>query len=209
MFLPLAAPAQQPSRAELAKIAQQPEGLREAARLAGHYVAIDLNPDDKPRSFISQEAKTYNNLSELAKDSTAIVIAIPLDQASRLSQNGTTILTEYRLRIEQDFKSHFKPGETVSLGIPGGKIEFPNGTSAEIVTPNFPRMLIGNRYVIFVGPREVSFRPTGGSQGIFEFLKDGRTVKPFKSGFEQNSLSILATENQTKFLQNVQSAAHD
>lgn len=204
LSLPVA--GQQMSRDALDEIARKPNGLREAARLSGHYILIDISTDDHPRSFVSYVATTYNDLATMAKDSEAVIVGTAMDHSVRLSAGGTSIITEYHIRAEQDFKANFMPGDVVLVAIPGGKVDFPEGTSAEIRTPNFPRMNDGSRYVLFLGPKNSSYRTTGGSQGIFELPGDGSGVKPFKTGFDPSSIAARKGEKQQDFLADVKAA---
>jgi hypothetical protein len=144
-------------------------GLREAARLKGHYVA-SVNT--------SQWLKF--DLESLTEKSAAIVIGKPTASASELNAEGDLINTEYRVTVEQPLKGDLSAGDVISVSVTGGVVVFEDGTSAEIQTPDFERMKTGKTYVLFLGRQnnaENVFVLTGGPQGLFSLPEDGSGIK--------------------------------
>src|SRR5687767_6795256 len=132
-------------------------GYREAAKLKGRYVGVkdpswDLNFD----------------LETLTKTSAAVVIAVPQRGIGQLSSNGSEITTNYNVRVDRVIKGSFALNSIIEVSLPGGTVDFEDGTSAEIQTPGFDRMRNGKKYLLFLyANRNGSdvFLLTGGSQG--------------------------------------------
>jgi hypothetical protein len=86
-------------------------GLREAARIRGHYVA-------------NTTTSTWGkyDLESLTAHSGDIVVGKPIDNtSSHLSSDGQTITTWYRIKIVQTMKGKLQPGETLTVSLPGCK----------------------------------------------------------------------------------------
>jgi len=143
-------------------------GYREAAKLRGRYVGIkdaswDLN----------------FNLETLTKTSTAIVIGLPQRGVGQLSSNGSEITTNYNVIIEKVIKGRLPLNSIIEVSLPGGKVDFDDGTSAEIQTPGFKRMRIGKKYLLFLYANRNDtdvFPLTGGSQGLYEITAGGKVI---------------------------------
>ena len=145
-------------------------GLREAARIRGHYVGI------RTTSY-----SLKYDLESLAAHSGIIIIGRPIDNTAHLSADGQMITTWYRVKIQQAMKGKLQSDETVTVSLPGGKFVFEDGSSAEIKTPDLERMLNGQTYILFLNPMlraEGAFGLVGGSQGLFEIDSKTRRVKP-------------------------------
>ena len=145
-------------------------GLREAARIRGHYVGI------RTTSYFLKY-----DLESLAAHSGNIIIGNPIDNTAHLSANGQLITTWYRIKILRSMKGKFQPDETVTISLPGGKLVFEDGTSAEIKTPDLDAMQNDQKYVLFLSPMlavDGTFTLIGGSQGLFEIDSKTRRVKP-------------------------------
>jgi hypothetical protein len=145
-------------------------GLREAARIRGHYVGTM-----KASHFLKYD------LESLAAHSGNIIIGSPIDSTAHLSADGQLIMTWYRMKILQPMKGKLLSGETVSVSLPGGKLIFEDGTSAEIKTPDLEGMQNDQKYVLFLSPKlavDGTFTLTGGSQGLFELDNKTRRIKP-------------------------------
>jgi hypothetical protein len=144
-------------------------GLREAARIQGDYVAT-----------LNTSSWVKHDVQSLAKGSMAVVIGSALENVCNLSPDGRQITTDYKVRVEEVLKGNVQLGDVISVSLPGGRVLFEDGTSAEIVTPTFIKMENGKGYILFLSDRgsvTESFSVTGGSQGLFEILGDG-SVKP-------------------------------
>ena len=145
-------------------------GLREVARIRGHYVGI------RTTSY-----SLKYDLESLAAHSGNIIIGSPIDDTAHLSADGQMITTWYRIRIVQAMKGKFQPGETITISLPGGKFVFEDGTSAEIKTPDLERMESSQTYVLFLDPMLRAggvYGVIGGSQGLFEIDRKTLRVRP-------------------------------
>ena len=145
-------------------------GLREAARIRGHYVG----------SIRASHFLKYD-LESLTAHSGNIIIGSPIDNSIHLSSDGQMITTWYRIKIRRSMKGKLQPNETVTVSLPGGKLVFEDGTSAEIKTPDLEGMQNGQTYILFLNPvmrADGAFNLTGGSQGLFEIDSKRHRVKP-------------------------------
>jgi hypothetical protein len=128
-------------------------------------------------------------LKDLAKASALVVSGMAVDNVGRISERGRSIVSVYTFRVEQSHKGNSRPGDTISVVLPGGRVSFADGTMAQVNTPNFPKMKNGERYVLFLvtlgsqksdngEPQADEFYPTSGEIGVFALEGDGRLV-PF------------------------------
>lgn len=174
------------------------QGLRGAARLKGHYVGVTLT-----HVFGSYD------LQDLTQGSALVVVGTPLRNKCSLDEvDGDMITTDYEVAINEAIKGNVTQGSTIKVSLPGGRVEFPEGTSAELRTPDFRKMENGKTYVLFLHqnrPGSEEFIVTGG-QGLFEIPSDGSGVRPNGS-----LLDPAAAENKDKpvaaFLKAVRDAA--
>jgi hypothetical protein len=136
-------------------------GYREAARIKGHYVGT-VDPYWDWASF---------DLETLTKSSAAVVIGMPESSKGQLNSNGEMIMTQFDVRVKEAIKGALAENSVVKVALPGGKVDFEDGTSAELQTPDFERMLEGRKYLLFLyANRNGSdvYLLTGGPQGLFE-----------------------------------------
>lgn len=147
-------------------------GLREAARVKGHYVG-EFDPHWDYGSF---------DVETLAKNSAAVIVGVPVKKVgSRLSPSGQTILTDYEIEVSEVFKGPVSVGSSVIVALPGGLVEFGDGTTAEIKTPNFEPLKLRATYTMFLSESNAApngYALSGGPQGLLE-LVDDRTVKSY------------------------------
>jgi len=92
-----------------------------------------------------------------------------------LSADGKDITLDYTVTVQYDYiqyayKGSTHEGDLVTVSIPGGRITFADGTTAEIQTPWFKKMQNGKTYVLFLSPGASSrtFLTTGEAQGVYE-----------------------------------------
>jgi hypothetical protein len=137
--------------------------LKERAKTNGHYVT-----SERPN-----RNKTYADLKDLTENSSAVIVGIPEDNVSTLSQDGRSISIDYKTKVMYTFKGTIAKGNTITVSIPGGRVQFEDGSSAEVRTPWFKKMMAGNAYVLFLNPdgRPGVFVTTGDAQGLFEIPK--------------------------------------
>jgi len=136
-------------------------GYREAAKIKGHYVST-VDPYWDWASF---------DLETLTKSSAAVVIGIPERSKGRLDSDGQMIVTEFDVRVKESIKGTHAENSVVKVALLGGKVDFEDGTSAELRTRDFEPMLEGKKYLLFLyANRNGSdvYLLTGGPQGLFE-----------------------------------------
>ena len=148
---------------------KDPRTLQEKARLGGGKIVANLD-------FNKGAQKT--SLTSLVAASQSIVIATTDSNVSKLSEDGKVIRTFYRARVEEVLKGSVKPGGNITVSLPGGKVGFPGGSTAEVQTPWFKKMVNRKRYLLFLTgkPNANTFVTTGGPQGVFEIPADGSGV---------------------------------
>jgi hypothetical protein len=119
----------------------------------------------------------------LTKNSALVIVGTPTRQnAARLTRDGQVILTDCEVEIKETIKGGIDPGRMITVSLVGGRVEFENGTSAELKTPSFEHMKIGGTYTLFLIESEsVDIAPggytlTGGPQGLVEIVNE-TTVK--------------------------------
>jgi hypothetical protein len=141
-------------------------GLREAAKLKGHYIE-DFDPHWDFGLF---------DIESLTKNSAAIVVGIPTKNlGGRLSSSGQAILTNYEVLVQETFKGTLTAGQTITVSLPGGRVEFDDGTSAELRTPDFEHVKTSGAYTFFLSETknpDDGYTLTAGPQGLVE-LVDG------------------------------------
>ena len=145
-------------------------GLREAARIKGHYVSIQ-----RTTGWMKYDVES------LTQNSSDVIIGTPMVSSSNLVGSGDGIVTEYKIRIDETLKGQLNAKRLVSLEVPGGKVTFEDGTSAEVKTPDLGPIEKQKSYLMFLRPRDYSpeaFGLTGGGQGLFELSISDSVVKP-------------------------------
>lgn len=142
-------------------------GLREAAKLKGHYVG-DFDPHWDSGRF---------DIEKLTKNSMAVVVGTVVKKlGARLADEDQLIWTDYEVVVNETIKGVPSKGNTITISLIGGSLEFDDGTSAELRTPKFEHVKPGVAYALFLtestnGPNEYTL--TGGPQGLVEIMDDG------------------------------------
>lgn len=135
-------------------------GLREAAKLKGHYVG-ELDPHWDLALF---------DIELLTRYSAAVVMgATTKEIGGRLTAGGQLITTDYEFVVGETIKGAVTQGSTITVSLPGGRVQFEDGSSAELKTPTFERMRIGATYTIFLSESEDapnSYNLTAGPTGV-------------------------------------------
>ncbi len=175
------------------------EGLRGAARVKGHYVAdFDAHWDF---GLFDAEA--------LTKNSAAVVVGVAgKSLGGHLTESGLAIVTDYEVVVKDTIKGDVIPGTTIVVSLTGGRVDFEDGTSAELRTPKFEHVKGGDSYTFFLTEVDNSpgkFTLTGGPQGLVELASDG-SVK--SHGRDEDPIAQqIKVKNKQAFLQDVKDAA--
>lgn len=173
---------------------KDPRTLQEKAKRGnGHLVAnLDFNKGSQQTSLKSMVA---------ASESIAIVTTD--SNVGKLSEDGKVVRTFYRARVEEVLKGHVKTGANITVSLPGGKVGYPDGTTAEVFTPWFRKMVNHKRYLLFLSgkPTSDSFTTTGGPQGVFEIAADGSLVS--HSGLANDVMRQYAGKSNQGFVKEI------
>ncbi|MBD0369303.1 MAG: hypothetical protein ICV60_00505 [Pyrinomonadaceae bacterium] len=144
-------------------------GLKGAAKIKGDYVqVVDPNPD-----WLSLD------LEKLTLSSEAVILGVPVKNECKLAANNQLIVTEYDVVVKEVLKGNIQSGDTIKVALLGGKVKFEDGTTAEIVTPGFKKMVHGKTYALYLSlypARSPVYDLTAGPQGMTELLDDGSGV---------------------------------
>jgi hypothetical protein len=153
--------------------------MPEAARLAGKPYAREFNLG----SFM-----VAPDLESLMKFSEVVVVAEVIAGHPSLSTDQMYISTVSSVRVTEQVKGNVAAGSSLKVVVPGGKMTFPDGTSAETTTRDLEPLKPGSRYVLFLESNDkggqaeyVSPEARGGymlklgPQGVFEL--GANTVK--------------------------------
>jgi hypothetical protein len=139
-------------------------GLREAAKIKGHYVR-EFDPHWDLHQF---------DIESLTKSSAVVVVGAPATEVGgRLASEGQLILTDYEVAVQEVIKGEVKSGDTLRISLVGGRVVFEDGTSAELITPEFEHIKVGRTYVFFLSDPEAgasAYSLTGGPQGLVELI---------------------------------------
>lgn len=142
-------------------------GLKEAAKLKGHYVGT-FDPHWDFGLF---------DMEALTKGSSAVVVGSVVKKlGSRLAESGQLIFTDYEVVINETLKGVPTPGNSITLALIGGMVDFDDGTSAELRPTEFEHVKPGESCVLFLtestyGPEVYTL--TGGPQGLVQIIDDG------------------------------------
>lgn len=147
------------------------------------------------------------SLADMVARSESIVIATTDSNVSKLSEDGRVIRTLYRARVEDVLKGHVKPGGNITVSLPGGKVGFPDGSTAEVQTVWFKKMLNHRSYLLFLTGKQNAdtFIPTGGPQGVFEIPADGSGVLSH-SGLGNDVMRQYAGKSTQSFVKEIKRA---
>lgn len=146
--------------------AMRKEGLRGAAKLKGNFVT-NYDPYHHQPPF---------GLEELTKNSEVAIVGAPTRNIrSKLSTDGLDINTEYEVVVQETLKGDLPAGSTITISLPGGKVKFTDGTSAEIKVIEFTPMQSGVVYTLYLNKNEEGiYILTAGPYGLLEMHGDGK-----------------------------------
>ena len=173
-------------------------GLREAAKLKGHYVGeYDPHWDLAPL------------MEDLTKQSVAIIVGRFTKKLDARLLEGRSIFTDYEVAVDEVVKGDLKKAKTILITLPGGRIDFEDGTSAELTTPTFEPARIGRTYTLFLMEEKVVpsvFFLMGGPQGMID-IDDPSAVKSHGQEDDRSVLEIKG-QNRETFLNKIRELAH-
>lgn len=118
-------------------------------------------------------APTYMDIDEVTRRSSAVVVGTVTHNMSRLSGDEREMFIDSTVSVNQVLKGNLKPGDSVTVSIPGGALDFADGTSVEVRTPWFKKMQKGQNYILFLTPGGGTFATVGGPQGVFTLPSNG------------------------------------
>jgi len=106
-----------------------------------------------------------------------------------LNRRGDTITTDCAVAIERSLKGTVKTGDRLTVSILGGRVDFPEGTWAEIETPEMAKPADQQVFILFLepshfGPSEEERAAAGGTvympafESLGVYLIDGGTIVP-------------------------------
>jgi hypothetical protein len=100
-------------------------------------------------------------VTELTQKADAVVIATFVAKSSQITTNGTSIFTDYALRVDEALKDArtgtLKPESTITVTRPGGKVLL-YGQIASYTALTFKPLQPGRRYLLFL-----SYLPSTGA----------------------------------------------
>jgi hypothetical protein len=176
------------------QVAKDTRPLRERAKQAGRYVTQQA----------PKRSAVFADLAGLSDSSSAVIVGIPEDNISTLSTDGKNITIDYRVKVMYVYKGALREGETITVSLPGGMMAFEDGSTAEVRTPWFRKMMNGKAYALFLTATSNSgqFVTTGEAQGLFEIpmtLKDSMIIQTH-SGLPGDPISKYSTMDARDFL---------
>lgn len=145
-------------------------GIREATKIKKDYVGV-YDPHLDWGLF---------NIEKLTKNSEAVIVGVPAKNRCKLSTDGQIITTDYDVFVQEVLKGNIQQGSTIKVSLPGGKVKFEDGTTAEIETPNFMKMVNGRTYALYLNESRSEngiYELTAGPQGLLELPTDGTRMK--------------------------------
>jgi hypothetical protein len=153
------------------------------------------------------KAAQQASLADMVAHSESIVIVTTDSNVCKLSDDGKVVRTLYRARVEDVLKGHLQAGGNITVSLPGGKVGFADGSTAEVQTVWFKKMVNNRRYLLFLADRQNAdtFIPTGGPQGVFEIPADGSGVLSH-SGLSNDAMRQYAGKKIQPFLTQIRQA---
>jgi hypothetical protein len=132
----------------------------------------------------------FRSIAEVAESSSVVITGTPQSNRCRLSEDETSITINYQVNVQEVIKGDLQPGSTVTVKLPGGKVTFPDGTSAEVRAPWFKWMQNRHTYVLFlnVDADGTAYVTTGGPQGVFEIPAGNEASVKSNSGINQDPM---------------------
>jgi hypothetical protein len=156
--------AQKAKQAEVQKkVNQTTRSSRLLAKIKGFHL-FNATPVGVPN---------YENIQSLTRDSEVIVVGTPLSSSTILRQpQEIQIITKYRINVSRVIKGDIKNKREIMVNVAGGRIQFEDGTIAEMKMPDgWKTPQIGKNYTFFLMERKKDYALVGGPQGLFEITE--------------------------------------
>lgn len=167
--------------------------LRDKAKANGS-VTIFANPEGMKR---------YNEVKSLVQDSTDVVNGSLVQAVSRFrTAEEQTIVTDFQIAVEDSLKGYIPAGTEIIIRGPGGRMQFEDGTSAEIKMPFYwKNPELGKTYTFFLKKKGRVYMLTGGPQGMFEIFNHDTVIPQVRP--EDELMQRYKDKNSMAFLDEV------
>lgn len=164
----VSAKRQGPTRQETA-MALREGGLHAAAKAAGGFYNLVMpgSPDI-----------VVPDLTTLARVSDDVVIGEILSNESHLGPEGRYITTDYKVRVDEVLMGSLRNRDEIVLSVLGGRVEFGDGTAAQVSTTQFDKPTDGEKLALFL----TAVKPENMSSGLRAFAGDLRVFGPTRGG---------------------------
>lgn len=120
--------------------------------------------------------QAFTTLKDLTKAADVVIIGTVKSNVSKLSADERKITINYRLIADKVYKGNLNEGDEFTVSLPGGKVAFTDGSTAEINTPWFKKMQNDKTYLLFLKQGE-PFTTIGGPRGLFQIPTDKNSRK--------------------------------
>lgn len=150
--------------------------------------------------------KRYDSLKPLVKNSAAIVVGTVQAKATRLAEPAETrVFTDYQVDIVEVLNGNVALAPTIEVREPGGRVDFGNGTFAEVSLPEFwnsPE--VGQTYVFFLrSGKDQKLWLNGGPQGLFKINDEKITPQGRK---QDKLMQTYNGKSRTAFINEIRDA---
>jgi len=112
----------------------KPDGMHQAAKVNGGNLYLSR--------FHSYGWLLYLTLDSLAENADIGIVGTPISSEYKLSDNGTSIITEYKVKVDEAIQGKVRYEDVVTVDLPGGRIVFDDGSVAELEMADFPRLRV-------------------------------------------------------------------
>lgn len=143
-----------------------------AAALASekkHYVGIEMIEID----IVAEDLDSVSAAADVVVRGT---VGPNLTRIAQDENGKETVVLDYRFDVHEVFRgSPALRTDDLTLTIPGGRFEFADGSSVEILTPGFRKPGPGEEYVLFLSKDETygNYKLAFGTQSLFWLHEDG------------------------------------
>jgi hypothetical protein len=145
------------------------KGIEAAAKVVGSYESVARVEKD----IIATDLASVVSRSDL------IVRGVAIGSTSSVSGDGTWLVTDHQILVKEVFDGPVAPGDIIILRLPGGRVQFADGSIAEIRISEFRGIQVGPEYVLFLARSDGTTPPVSryelawGTQGTFELTAKG------------------------------------